>query len=54
MQTYCGVKCVVQDGSKLIQHSLQAKNQNLHHYVCYKQLQTGAENGKNSHNVQNE
>ena len=22
MQTYCGVKCVVQDGSKLIQHSL--------------------------------
>lgn len=34
MQTYCGVKCVVQDGSKLIQHSLQAKNQHLHHYVC--------------------
>jgi len=22
MQTYCGVKCVVQDDSKLIQHSL--------------------------------
>jgi hypothetical protein len=41
MQTYCSVKCVVHDGSKLIQHSLYTKNQHIIMYVTssYKQEQ---------------